>query len=437
LLQAFQNGRMRLPQSIIRYRFFSFRTFQLLTIGLAISLFGFVPVIAAAATPQFTAAPSVLHFRGVEVGGTETLIATVTNNGPTSVTVAAITSSNPVFSPAPLSLPVVLAVGQSLDVSVNFTPAATGWTFGTIQFSSAGSNARLMLNVDGGGESSEALSVNPPSVAFGQVAVGNSMSVPVVLTNTRSRNVPIPEIQMTGSGFSMTGPNFPMSLAAGQSVTLNIIFKPQSAGLAGGSLALLGPWIAIPLAGTGATAASGQLSVSPTPLSFGNVAVGTTQSQSITLSATGASVTVSSAASTNSQFTLDGATYPFTIPVGQPVSFNVAFTPKNSGAQSGSLSFVSNASTAKMVESLSGTGTVTPYSVNLWWNSSTDVVGYNVYRSSAPNGTYLKLNPALNSSTAYTDSAVASGSTYYYAATSVNSSGQESSRSAPVQTTIP
>lgn len=428
---------MRLPQSIIRYRFFSFRTFHLLLIGLAISLFVCVPLIATAATPQFTAAPSGLHFRGVDVGESETLIATVTNNGPTSVTVASITSSNPAFHASPVNLPMLLTVGQSLDVSVTFTPTATGWTSGTIQFNSAGSSARLMLNVDGGGENGEALSVNPPSIGFGQVAVGSSSSVPVVVTNTRSRNVPIPAIQISGNGFSMTGPNFPMSLAAGQSVTLNIIFKPQSAGLAGGSLALLGPWIAIPLTGTGATAASGQLSVSPTPLSFGSVPVGTTQSQSITMSATGASVTVSSAASSNSQFVLDGASFPFTIAVGQPVSFNVAFTPKNSGTQSAALSFVSNASTAQTVESLSGSGTVTPYSVNLWWNSSTDVVGYNVYRSLAANGTYTKINPALNSSTAYTDSTVASGNTYYYAATSVNASGQESSRSAPVQTTIP
>jgi hypothetical protein len=428
---------MRLPQSIILYRFFSFRTFHVLTIGLAISLFAFVPVIAAAATPQITAAPSGLHFRGVGVGETETLIATVTNNGPTSVTVAAITSSNPVFTPLPLSLPQLLTVGQSLEVSVTFTPTATGWTSGTIKFSSVGSNAGLMLNVDGGGESGEALSVSPATVAFGEVTVGSSSSVPVVVTNTRSRNVPIPAIQMTGNGFSMTGANFPMILAAGQSVTLNIIFKPQSAGLAGGSLALMGPWIAIPLTGTGATGVSGQLSVAPTPLGFGNVPVGTTQSQPITMSATGASVTVSSAASSNSQFVLDGASYPFTIAVGQPVSFNVAFTPKNSGAQSGSLSFVSNASTAQTVESLNGTGTVVPYSVNLWWNSSTDVVGYNVYRSTAANGTFARINPTLNSSTAYTDSTVASGNTYYYAATSVNSSGQESSRSAPVQTTIP
>jgi fibronectin type 3 domain-containing protein len=129
---------------------------------------------------------------------------------------------------------------------------------------------------------------------------------------------------------------------------------------------------------------------------------------------------------------------PLTILAGQPVSFNVAFTPQNSGAQSGALSFSSNASNSTTSESLSGTGTVTSYSVNLYWNTSSDVAGYNVYRSSSANGSYAKINPSLNATTAYTDSTVVSGQTYYYEATAVNSSGAESALSAPaVQAQVP
>jgi fibronectin type 3 domain-containing protein len=44
----------------------------------------------------------------------------------------------------------------------------------------------------------------------------------------------------------------------------------------------------------------------------------------------------------------------------------------------------------------------------------------------------------LNANTAYTDSTVVTGLTYYYEATSVNASGQESSLSTPaVQATVP
>jgi hypothetical protein len=178
--------------------------------------------------------------------------------------------------------------------------------------------------------------------------------------------------------------------------------------------------------------------VAPAPLNFGNVTVGTIGTQAITLSASGASVTVSSDASSNSQFALVGVSLPVTIPAGQSQSYNVSFTPTGSGTASGSLSFTSNASNTQTSESLTGIGTVLQYSVNLSWNSSTGVAGYNVYRSTTSNGTYSKINSAMEANTAYIDSSVVSGQTYYYEATAVNSSGQESSRSAPpAQALIP
>jgi len=76
--------------------------------------------------------------------------------------------------------------------------------------------------------------------------------------------------------------------------------------------------------------------------------------------------------------------------------------------------------------------------VDLNWHASTshDVTGYNVYR--APDGvTWKKLNVSLIGPTMYSDSTVANDSTYYYAATSVDSYGHESSRTAPVKVVIP
>jgi hypothetical protein len=193
----------------------------------------------------------------------------------------------------------------------------------------------------------------------------------------------------------------------------------------------------VTLSGTG-TIAAGQLSVSPAPLNFGNVTVGSTGSQPITLSASGASVTVSSDASSSSQYVLNGASFPFTIPAGQSVQYNVSFTPSASGTVAASITFTSNAATSKTIESLTGIGTVQQYSVNLSWNASMGVAGYNVYRSTSSSGTYSRINPTTDPNTAYTDSSVASGQTYYYEATAVNSSGQESARSTPpVQASIP
>jgi hypothetical protein len=191
------------------------------------------------------------------------------------------------------------------------------------------------------------------------------------------------------------------------------------------------------------------LSVSPGTISFGNVTVGASGSQTGTLSATGASVVVSSVSFGSSEFALGGLTFPATIAAGQSVNFTVTFTPQSSGVASVSLSFFSNASNSPSSATVTGTGVAAPvYSVLLTWNASTsgDIAGYNVYRCTATagtpsctgsNGSYTKINTQLDVAPSYTDASVAAGQTYYYETTAVNSSNQESAPSTPVQAIIP
>jgi hypothetical protein len=94
-----------------------------------------------------------------------------------------------------------------------------------------------------------------------------------------------------------------------------------------------------------------------------------------------------------------------------------------------------------------GTGTKTltltvAHIVTLNWtaSSSPSITGYNVYRGTTSlTGPYpTKVNTlGLIGTTSFVDSSVAAGTTYYYAATAVNSSGVESSDSAPVAATVP
>jgi hypothetical protein len=60
-----------------------------------------------------------------------------------------------------------------------------------------------------------------------------------------------------------------------------------------------------------------------------------------------------------------------------------------------------------------------------------------VYRGTAASGSYSMINPSLDGTAAYTDPTVVSGQTYYYVATALNSAGQESAYSAPVQAVVP
>jgi hypothetical protein len=78
------------------------------------------------------------------------------------------------------------------------------------------------------------------------------------------------------------------------------------------------------------------------------------------------------------------------------------------------------------------------HEVSLSWNpSSSTVAGYNVYRGTQAAGPFSRINSTLETATVYTDNSVASGNTYYYATTAVNSRGVESRHSNLVQATIP
>jgi hypothetical protein len=260
-----------------------------------------------------------------------------------------------------------------------------------------------------------------------------------IVTNSGGSSVIISQATVAGTGFSLTPITFPQTLAKGQSLTFTVSFTPKSAGAASGTFALASnasdASLSVPLTATGTS--PGQLTVAPGSISFGSVVVGSSMSQSGTLSATGSGVTVTSATSTSSEFVLSGMTFPLSIAAGQSVPFAIKFTPQSSGATSANISFA--ASTSSATESVTGTGAAaTPHSADLSWSPSpSTVVGYNVYRGTKSGGPYTKINAAVDPNTTYADSTVQNGNTYFYVSTAVNAAGTESTFSNQLQMVIP
>ena len=212
-------------------------------------------------------------------------------------------------------------------------------------------------------------------------------------------------------------------------------FKPTATGTRTGTITIYSTasnsTVTLPLSGIGTAANPGTFAVSPATLGLGNVIVGQSGTASGTITASVASVTVTGATSNNSVFSVGGLSLPVTIPAGQSVPFTITFSPVVTGTVNATLTLTSNANPTTTAEGLSGTGTAAPtHSVALSWNASTssDIVGYNIYRAlyATSCGAYAKLNPALNTGTLYTDSTVANGNNYCYAATAVDSSSRES-----------
>jgi len=111
--------------------------------------------------------------------------------------------------------------------------------------------------------------------------------------------------------------------------------------------------------------------------------------------------------------------------------FSVTFSPQVAGSASAPLTFTSNAQPSSITQALSGNGTAAgTHSVNLSWNPSNSpgISGYNVYRAaySGSCGSFNRINALVNTGTLYTDAAVANGGSYCYAATTIDSSNQES-----------
>ncbi len=184
---------------------------------------------------------------------------------------------------------------------------------------------------------------------------------------------------------------------------------------------------------------AGQLGVTPATMNFGNVAVGSNAAQTGTLTAGSSDITVTTAAWNGQGYSLSGITFPVTVPATQSVQFTVTFAPQAAGSAPGSVAFDSNATNSPTTVTMSGTGTQqSEHSVALSWNPSTSVViGYNVYRGTTSGGPYTRLNTSLEANTAYTDSAVQSGLTYYYVTTAVDSSNMESTYSNQATSVIP
>lgn len=406
-------------------------------------------LFASLAAGQIAANPSSVNFGSVQVGSTSSQSTVVSNISSSKVQISQATVSGTNFSISGPSLPINLSPGQSVTFSFSFGPQSAVSSTGSVSLVSknvgggsgknngASNSTTMIIPVSGTGVSAGQLAANPTSVSF-SAQTGTSQTLSQALTNSGGSSVTVSQATLTGSGFSISGLNLPFTLPAGQTYTFSVTFAPTASGTVSGSISVASdasdPTLLISLSGTGTS--SGQLTVSPSGLNFGTVTVGSSVSQTGTLSATGSSVTVSSASLSNSEFALSGLSLPLTLAAGQSVPFTMTFAPQTSGTASGTAGFASNASNAPTSQSLTGSGG-TQHSVNLSWVDSSAVAGYNIYRGGTSGGPYTKINSALDATTAYTDSTVQAGQTYYYVTTAMDSSGTESAYSNEVQAVIP
>jgi Abnormal spindle-like microcephaly-assoc'd, ASPM-SPD-2-Hydin len=409
------------------------------------------------ATGQVSFNPTSLSFGSVQAGNSVSQTLIMSNIGKSDLTISRIAMVGQGFSLRTPNLPLTLSAGQNVALNVAFTPVSSGSASANLSVvSSVTSNhdrsgkhqsmttTSSLIPLSGTGTSPSpiatpgVLAANPGALVFAAAQTGGKQTQWEMLTNTGGSAVTISQAT-TGGSFTLTGLNLPTTLAPNQSVTFQVTFAPLTAGSASGNLLVnsdaSNPSLTISLAGTGTS--PGQLSLAPSFADFGNVTVGSPKIQSGSLVASGSSVTISSVSMSDSEFSLAGIALPVTIAAGQSVPFTLTFIPQASGTATATLSFISNAVNSTAA-SLTGIGIAPPlHSVNLFWDTTSEVVGYDIYRGNQSGGPYVKINPVLTSGTSYTDNSVQAGQNYYYVTTAVDSAGTQSKFSNETHAGIP
>jgi hypothetical protein len=304
-----------------------------------------------------TANPTSLTFTNVTVGQTLSQTETVQNTGGVNVTISQVKATGTGFSISGITTPVTLTPSQSASFSVTFAPTAAGSASGSVTITSNASNPSLSVALSGTATTAGALTGNPTSFSFGNVQDGTSQSQTETLKNTGGENLTITQATVSGAGFSYTGLTLPLTLTPNQSTAFSVVFAPTTAGAVTGTLALTisgSSPLNLALAGTGVTPAT--LTANPTTLTFTNVTVGQTQSQTETVKNTGGvNATISQVKASGTGFSVSGITTPVTLTPGQSTSFSVTFAPTSAGSASGSVTITSDASNPSLSVALSGT----------------------------------------------------------------------------------
>ncbi len=396
--------------------------------------------LSGTGTPgEMSVAPSSVAFGNVADGTTGSQVITLKNTGTASLTVSSESVTGTAFSVTGFTAQ-TLASNSSMSFSTVFAPKSPGAVSGSISVSTSVSGSPIVIPLTGTG-ASPAMSITPSSVTFGSVADGTSDSQTITVKNTGTVDLVVSSESVTGPGFSVTG-FAAQTVAPNGSMAFDAVFAPITAGGASGSVSLStnvpGSPTAINFSGTG-TASTLSLSASPTTLTFGTVNVGNNKSLGVTLKNNGNSnITISGINGASGPFSASGVSAGTTLTPSQSATLNVTFTPTTSGGASATITIASNSTTAPSI-SVSGTGAATAPSVSLSWtpSSSSDVVGYNVYRGAISGGPYTKLTPSPLPSALDTDTTVSSGQTYYYVVTAVDSSNNESADSNQAVASVP
>ena len=317
--------------------------------------------------PQAATLTSPLNFGNVLLGNASTLNATLTNTSSTATLTLTPPSAGSVtgtdFSFVSTTCGTSLAPGASCVIATRFMPSAAAARSGTLTINTGAGVKSSSLT--GTGTLPTQTGSLSPTLAFGNVLVGQSLTQNALLVNTSSTvvlNLTQPTAaSVTGTDFSFVSTTCGTSLAPSATCTVTVRFTPSVVAARTGTLSLstgAGPMTSN-LSGTGALPPQTG-SLTPSFMSFGGVQVGQNATLNATLTNTASSVVLSitpptAASVAGTDFSFVSTNCGTTLVPAASCTVTVRFTPTATVSRVGALSV--NTGAGLFEATLSGYGT--------------------------------------------------------------------------------
>lgn|GEM_PF-1848305 len=304
--------------------------------------------------PALTVNPVALAFGALQQGRTTNLTLTLGNAGSANCLIGGLTKSGSADfafgQDAPVA-PFTITPGSSIIVPIAYTPSNVGADTGSVQVASDDlANPSVTVTLTGTGDpipASSSITVNPASLTFGTVRVGQSNALNVVIGNAGGASCSVTALGISGSNFVL-GAAAPFNVAPGAQIAVPVVYAPSSIGNGIGTLAVTStdpnkPLINVGLSGVGALP---QIGVTLATVDFGTAIIGGSVSRSVVVTNSGgAALSVTSLVLTASAEFDYGASAPFPpfiIEAGRATNIALVYAPANEGPDSGALAIGSD-----------------------------------------------------------------------------------------------
>lgn len=325
------------------------------------------PITSSAASSggalqTYSLSQSSLTFANTAVGGSSPAqLIELANMGTTTVHIQKLITSTGFVATSNCT---TLSVGSICNIAVNYQPQLTGTTAGTLEIQSDAVASLEFVTLVGTG-SAASVSLTPQSIDFGRVLVAASSSQFATLTNTGAVSVTMNSVAVTGANFSLATssssatpcPAAGGTLSAGASCTVAVVFTPSATGTLRGTLSVATSATSLPLlVALSGVGTQPLLTVTPASLAFGNVALGSSKTLSLTLRNIGADPVDGLGFTASKDFSVTSTCGITTLNAASSCSVNVTYMPSATGDASGALTIRSTDPASPLTVPLTASG---------------------------------------------------------------------------------